>query len=539
MAGVVKKKILLPPHCGEDLSVPLLYNPYQQEFQAKRRMRFCLTCQKRDPQTQASGSTAMNGVFTCPFCQTVHTSNLTAPRLYDRLLVLAGRGGGKTLIGAHAAREEMMVPYSKGWVLGPTYKILHDSTFPTLIRLIPPDWIQRWDPEHMEVTLTNGAMVAFRSLEDPERARGPHGIGWGWFDEAAQSPERAYDVFEPTLIKAGGIVIATTTVLGYDWTYDKIEKRAMRGDQGYWFVRYWTEENPLFASNPVMRRQIDRAKLTMTPEFYAQEYRAERRNAEGLIYSYKAIEEQTLVDDDAIREFIPEWPLIDARRPTLVGLDSGVDHPFGALKLVVTERGLVAVDEYLTRLKALTQHLDPIRQQFFPSHVYPNGRPAHLTWAANKNEANLRLEYALKNVDIFPAESKHEIGVQRVQAWLVSKQLFFAYTVPKTIEQMQSYRWANNRTADDQRKKEQVFKKDDELPDALRYAVMAWPELPNPDQPARSPTQQRRWDTLSDKAKQDIEAMRAYDAREQAKDLNEKDATYPIGEFFGHVESFW
>ncbi len=529
------RQIHLPPGCGEDLSVPLLINPYQQAFQAARRARFCLDC-------KSSGSMDMTGTFTCPKCQKTHVSNLTAPRLYDRLLVLAGRGGGKTLIGAHAAREEMMVPNSIGWVMGPTYKILHDSTFPTLVRLIPPDWIKRWDPEHMEITLTNNALVAFRSLEDPERARGPHGVGWGWFDEAAQCPERGYDVFEPTLTKAGGIVICTTTVIGFDWTYDKIEKQAMAQQPGYWFTRFWTEENPLFASSPVMKRQIERARLTMTPEFFAQEYRAERRNAEGLVYDWKQIDNQMLPNDDAIKKFIPEWPVINPERPTIIGLDSGADHPFGAVKVVVTERGLVVVQDYLERMKAISSSLEAINADLLNRRVHQIN-PTHLTWAANKNEANLRLEAALKNIDIFAAESKHEVGIQRVQSWLLTGQLFFAYTAKRTIEQMQAYRYADNRKPDGQKKnKEEVFKVKDELPDALRYALMAWPELPEAKAPVMSDREQKRWDALDEKTRQDILAMRAYEKRETDRNLSEKDEHYPMGDFFGNqdrVQDLW
>ncbi len=318
MAYIRKSTVRLPPGCGDDLDKNLLFNPYQDAFQQARRLRFCLNCQHQ-------GSMDNNSQFICPTCKKKHESNMTAPRVNDQLLVISGRGGGKTLIGAHAAREEMLVPNSIGWVMGPTFKILWDSTFPTLIRLIPPQWVKRWDADHDELILTNDAKVAFRSLEDPERARGPHGVGWGWFDEAAQSPERAYDVFRPTLIKAGGIVICTTTVMGFDWTYDRIEKPAMRGEPGYWAIKYWTEENPLFKANPVMMRQIERDKKTMSPEFYDQEYKAERRSATGLIYNYKLLDDQTLETDDAVRKLIPEWPNINSDREVMVGLDSGVD----------------------------------------------------------------------------------------------------------------------------------------------------------------------------------------------------------------------
>lgn len=511
----------LPPQCGEDVDVPLLFNPYQQGFQDARRKRFCLNC-------ATVGSMTSSCVFICAKCGTRHESNLTAPRLFDRFLILAGRGGGKTLIGAHAAREEMMVPNSIGWVMGPTYKILHDSTLPTLVRLIPKHWIKRWDPEHMEIRLVNNALVAFRSLEDPERARGPHGVGWGWFDEAAQAPERAYDVFEPTLIKAGGIAICTTTVLGYDWTYDKIEKRALvYNEPGYWATRYWTEENPLFASSPVMQRQIARAKRSMTPEFYAQEYKAERKNATGLIYDYQALEKATLHTPEDIQKFIPEWPHIEPTRKVLIGLDSGADHPFGALLIVVTERGLVVVREYLKRQQAISQHLESLRMAFVPSSF------ANVTWAANKNEANLRLEFAVKGVGVVQAENKHEVGIQRVQSWLLQNQLFFyAPTCPLTLEQMQAYRYAPNIATDGQKKKEGVFKLKDELPDALRYAVMAYPTLPEVPESSTA----RSLERYDERTKFEIEQMRRMMNPAQNRDLAPVKDGYPIGDFWDNRE---
>jgi hypothetical protein len=523
MAAYVKKT-RLPPGCGDNLNEPYLYNPYihgDQGFFAALRKRVCLKC-------KTLGEHDSFGVFLCPKCGVSHTSNLTAPRAFDRLLLLAGRGGGKTLGGAHAVRQELMIPNSHWWAMGPTFKILHDSTFPTLVKLINPDWVADWSEEHMELRLKNGSMVSFRSLEDPERARGPHGLAGGWLDEAAQSPERAYDVFEPTLIKAGGIIIASTTVLGYDWTYDKIEKRALvYKEPGYWSTRWWTEENPLFRSNPVMLRQIEQARKRMEPAFFAQEYKAERRNATGLIYDYSLIEEQSILTADAMKAFIPEWPAIDPSRPVIVGLDSGADHPFGAVMIVATSKGLVVVGEYLERQKAISQHIMPIGMKF--------GLPrfTNVKWAANKNEINLRLEFGLKSIGVIQAENKHEVGIQRVQSWLYTKQLFFAYTVPTVIEQMRAYRYANNLKPDGSKKpKEAVFKVKDELPDAVRYALMAWPALPEAEEPTRTPREQARWEAMSDETRADVERIKEYEERSKSRDLEDDHPLFPMGEFF-------
>ena len=104
---------------------------------------------------------------------------------------------------------------------------------------------------------------------------------------------------------------------------------------------------------------------------------------------------------------------------------------------------------------------------------------------------------------------------------------------PKTIDQMRAYRYAINIANDEQKRPEKVFKFKDELPDALRYALMAWPELPAPKVELMSPTQQRRWDAFDDTTRFHIEQMRDYEKRETQKDLEPEEDNYPLGSFFG------
>ncbi len=274
-----------------------------------------------------------------------------------------------------------------------------------------------------------------------------------------------------------------------------------------------------------MMAQIERARRNMAPEFFDQEYRAERRNATGLVYDFSLIEKQCLLTDAQIKEFIPEWPHISPERSIIVGLDSGTDHPFGAVMIVATERGLVVVREYLERQKALSQHLPAILTQFGLAG-FPN-----VKWAANKNEANLRLEFALKGVGVMGAEAKHEVGIQRVQSWLYTKKLFFAYTCPKTIEQMRAYRYADNLKPTGEKKvKENVFKLKDELPDGIRYAMMAWPELPEATTIVLTDAEARRWNGFDQKTRDDVTRMREYNKRqEQGDDMELTEENYPVG----------
>jgi hypothetical protein len=516
------------------LNEPLLYNEFQQRFQRARRMRFCLNC-------KTMGAMNEMGEFKCAKCgleANGRWGNLQAPRAFNRFLLLAGRGGGKTLIGANAVREELMIPGAVWWALGATYKLLHDSTFPTLVGLLHPSWIKKWDPEHMEITLQNEAMIAFRSLEDPDRARGPHGIGGVWFDEAAKCPERAWHVATPMLIKAGGVALATTTVLGYDWTYEQLEQKALvYKEPGYWTAKWHTLHNPLFRTNPVMKAEIDRARRTMDPEFFKQEYETERSNAQGLIYG-QIVKQNVLSDDDAIRRYIPEWPQINPSRKVIIGLDEGGDHPFGAVLMVVTPHAIVVVREFLERMKAHSIAHDEIWTKF--GLVFHNDK----MFVANKNALNLRLEWSVKGTGIVQAENKHEVGIQRVKSWLFTKRLKFAYTVPRTIEQMAAYRWADNTVASTGEKTdtEKVFKLKDELPDAVRYGLMAWPELPDPEAPPPGEAELARLAAFDDKTRRDLEVMAEMRKAKLGKgvDLQPGEDQYPAGNIYQHdVTDFW
>jgi len=102
-------------------------------------------------------------------------------------------------------------------------------------------------------------------------------------------------------------------------------------------------------------------------------------------------------------------------------------------------------------------------------------------WAINKNERQPMIELAQHGIMCNPAENDIVAGTERVKSWLHMKQLYFVESAcPLTIKQMKTYRWAEDKAKDGSIRKEKVYKREDELPDCLRYAVMTWPILPVP-----------------------------------------------------------
>jgi hypothetical protein len=427
------KWIELPPE-------RLIKQPTQTAFLDARRERICPKCRK--------GYLLIPPVINCPTC------GVLGVRKFDRLSIIAGRRFGKSRIGSIAGVEEATIPNSIGWACAPTNPKLHRYVIPAFQQLIPTSWVENWNSEYLDLRLRNGSLIHFQTLEDPDQGRG-QGLDWLWIDEVCELSRKHWDVISPSL--AGpGVAFFTTTPRGFDWVYEDFYKKAEDGVPGYWACQAKTSES----ANPKISAEfLAREKATKTDTWYRQEYEADFVTFTGAIYG-ESINPQILHTPTQIKEIIPEWPNIDIWRQVTVGIDTGADHPFGALKLVSTEKGLVVVGEYLQRDKTFMEHCAELKRLA----NNPNTR-----WAINKNERQQSLELAQHGVYCQKAENDQVSGIERVKSWINAKQLWFiAERCPKTLKQMMSYRWDENKSPqDDQKRKERVFKLDDELPDCF------------------------------------------------------------------------
>src|SRR5260370_26599742 len=86
------------------------------------------------------------------------------------------------------------------------------------------------------------------------------------------------------------------------------------------------------------------------------------------------------------------------------------------------------------------------------------------------------------------------------------------------------------------RDKERVYKKEDELPDCVRYALMTWPSLPEMETPIVG----RDLRKLDTRTQWEIEELARKMARLDGagRDLKPTDKDYPLGDFNGVVEDW-
>lgn len=358
--------------------------------------------------------------------------------------------------------------------------------------------MKSYSGEFGDLRLTNNSLIHFQTLEDPDQGRG-QGLTALWIDEVCELTEKHWNVIHPSLGDRQGVAFCTTSPRSYDWVYKKLYKPAEDGTAGYWGLHAKTSDNPIFQTREGMEF-LAREREQMPETMYQQEYEADFVIFQGAVYGAE-LNPQVLKTDDQIKAILPEWPNIDPSRQVLIGIDTGADHPFGAVKLVSTEKGLVVVGEYLERHRSFVQHAGSLKMLAGMSPT---------KWAINRNERQPMIELAQHGITCQPAENDVVAGTERVKSWLHVKQLWFIERLcPLTINQMKAYRWAENTSPrDDSKRIEKVYKKDDELPDCLRYAVMTWPLLPKLATPD---TSQRDISKLPEGMQQDILRMRRVD----------------------------
>lgn len=467
-------------------------------FLAARRRRMCRTC-KQEFQCEAPHFAE------CPTCST------KGYRVFDHLTLIAGRRWGKSRMGSIAGAEEATVPNTVGWACAPTIPKLHRYVIPAFQKLIPEYWVDDWNGEFKDLRLKNGSLIHFQTLEDPDQGRG-QGLDWCWVDEVCELSERHWEVLAPSLADRQGAAFFTTSPRSYDWVYEKLYRPAEDGTPGYFGLHATTSSNPLFQTTEG-RRYLDRQREQLTSEMYRQEFEADFVVFTGAVYG-TALDACVLRagDEPKIKLLIPEWPQIASWRQILIGLDTGADHPFGAVKFVSTEGGLVCIGEYLERNRSFSEHARELHRLAGGSNV---------RWAINKNEKQGILELAQHGIYAQKSENDVVAGIERVKSWIHRGQLWFIESLcPRTVKELKSYRWAENKSNDGQLRRERVYKLNDELCDGTRYALMSWPQLPSG--PPATEEKPRDISGFSPELQHTIQRLRRIDKQESEKpDLND------------------
>ena len=185
-----------------------------------------------------------------------------------------------------------------GLIGAPTYSMLRAATLPALLEAFERGKV-RYELRHSEMTLRLpmcGSRILLRSLDSPERLRGPN-LAWFGVDELTYCSEDAWLRLEarlrdPKAKKLCGFGVWTPK--GFDWVYQRFRANPVEG--------YGLVEAQPFENRFLLRKTpdyYDRLKASYDEAFYEQEVLGNYRNLQAgqVYYSFDRREN---VRDDSI-----------------------------------------------------------------------------------------------------------------------------------------------------------------------------------------------------------------------------------------------
>jgi PBSX family phage terminase large subunit len=245
---------------------------------------------------------------------------------------IGGIGSGKSFAGgakviSRLGRKEL------GMIAAPTYPMLRDSTLEGFFRQLDDLGIPyEFHKGEYTITFPTGHKILCRSLEDPNKVRGPN-LDYAWMDEAAFVTGEAWNILKGRVrVGSQPQLWITGTPKGRNWVWEAYERDGTGNefDPIHPLFRVRTDENPELPAGFA-------ASLGYTDEFAEQELGGEFVAFEGLVY--KSFRRS--VNVRAVPE-AEDWPGV-------LGLDIGATNPTALLDIRYSDRRVHILREFYQR----------------------------------------------------------------------------------------------------------------------------------------------------------------------------------------------
>lgn len=252
----------------------------------------------------------------------------------------------------------------------------------------------------------------------------------------------------PTLTDYRGRALFLSTPRGFNHFYDLFNTQGT--DDEFKSFQFKSIDNPHLPIDV-----LEKAKHQMTNEQYAQEYEAEFKMREGLVFQ---------IFNRSNHTYSPHNTTLPAFTETFLGIDFGFTNPSSVLKIQKDrDRNYWITEEIYkknttnTELIELTKSLDPQ-----PQYVYAD--PAEPDRIQEFKQAG----YYCREVK----KGKGSIikGIERLQELLKTNRIKISQSCINLIEELESYAYPDRKDAHND--SELPIDEDNHAIDALRYALM-------------------------------------------------------------------
>jgi phage terminase large subunit len=274
-------------------------------------------------------------------------------------VVNCGRRFGKTSLAVEEIKGRALYTDARIVYIAPTHQQARDIAWGMLNTELNPI-IQKKNEQRLELLVNNlngkTSLIQLRGWEAIETLRGQK-FDFMIIDEVASMRnfwEKWHEVLRPTLSDTRGSVLFISTPKGFNHFYDlyNIEVK----DKDYKSFHYTSYDNPY-----IPKDEIDKAKIEMTENRFYQEYMADFRKQEGLVY--KEFEREKHLYDN-----LPEFTWVDK----ISGVDFGYVNPTGIVLIHKDKKGCYWIDNEVYRTGLTNDQIVNAINALRPEKVYPD-----------------------------------------------------------------------------------------------------------------------------------------------------------------------
>lgn len=287
------------------------------------------------------------------------------------------------------------------------------------------------------------SLIVLRGWESVENLRG-QAFDFLGLDEVAMMRNfwiNWQEVLRPTLTDRRGTALFASTPKGFNHFYD-LSNLELK-DPEFKSFHFTSFDNPHLPQD-----ELEKAKATLPPDRFAQEYEASFQKTQGLVY----------------KEFDREKHLYDEvivfKEPKLGAVDPGYRNPAAVLTAYWTGEKLLVDDEWYKRERTDIQIAECVALLKF-KEVYPDPENAGFIEELRRARVNVK--------EVVKGPGSIKAGIQQVREMLIRGDLLINKRCVNLISEFEMYSYDDDKG--ERNENENPVKSNDHALDALRYLV--------------------------------------------------------------------
>lgn len=359
-------------------------------------------------------------------------------------VVNCGRRFGKTTLAVEDIKGFALHKPSRIAYIAPTFAQARDIAWQMLVRELKPIITKANETRlELEVYTKNKekSLILLRGWEAIETLRGQQ-FDFIIIDEIASMRNfwlNWQEVVRPTLTDTRGQALFISTPKGFNHFYDLYNLESK--DDDYKSFHYTSYDNP-----NIPKEEIDKAKEEITEDRFAQEYLADFRKTEGLVYKEFNREKHLTTDEPTnIKE-------------TILGIDFGYTNPATILPIKIDEDNHYWIKEEWYRTGQTTDQIAEQANLYKSTKCYPD--PAEPDRIEILKKAGLNCREVSKDI---------VAGIDHVRELFKQNRIHIHPDCKNLITELETYRYPEKKP--ERNEEEKPVKENDHALDALRYAL--------------------------------------------------------------------